>query len=73
MSERRLKRVIRELGYTNRIVAQLSGVGEGRLSEIASGRATPRRDSRTLVRLASVLGVPPAEAGSLLDEVDETG
>ena len=67
--ERRLKIVIRQLGYSNHVVSQLSGVGEGRISELANGRATPPRNSRTLVRLASVLGVP--DAGSLLDEIDE--
>jgi transcriptional regulator with XRE-family HTH domain len=58
-------------GMSKNALAALANVGHGRVGQIELRRARPPIDGRELRRLAAVLGVPVAEAGTLLDEVDD--
>lgn len=56
---RRLKVLIIEAGETQRSVAEICGITESRLSDLANGRAEPREAERQA--LAAVLGRSPED------------
>jgi transcriptional regulator with XRE-family HTH domain len=62
----RLKALMAEKGLSTNRLADFSGVGRGRLSEILRAQSSPTL--RTLARLAAALEVPVRE---LLPESDE--
>lgn len=63
----RLQKEREARGLSRNALAALARLPHGRAGQIESGRATPPRDSKELVKLAGVLGV--VDPGSLLDEV----
>lgn len=56
---RRLKELMRRRGLSVNRLADFSGIGRGRLSEIAAGKNSPTL--RTMGRLADALDVPTRE------------
>ena len=69
----RLQKEREAKGLSRNALASLARLSYGRVGQIELGRARPPRNSCELVRLAVLLGVPVAEAGSLLDEVSGDG
>lgn len=58
-------------GLTRKQLAERALLSNSRVGAFENGRAVPPRDSVELRRIAHALGVPVAEAGWLLDEVDD--
>jgi len=64
--------LLRERGGLSRNdLGRLADLGHGFAGQVELGRVRPRPDSKPLQRMAIVLGLPPEDAGLLLDVVDE--
>ncbi len=70
---KRLELLRRSRGFSQQDLSAATGVARTRISELECGRFIPSTGSKDLTRLATVLGVSPAQARSILEEVDVDG
>lgn len=73
MRKLRLAHLREEKGWTRARLGAKAGVHPARVGQMELLRLVPPAESVELLRLARALGLPAAEADTLLDEVDPDG